>query len=73
MLSTAQVNSNHDYELSVADVLEWEKRHGQIPSGALVSVCLLKCVCVCVCVFHHTNIYYCRAIRKGIAGCEHYK
>jgi kynurenine formamidase len=33
-----QVKKDPGYHLAVADVLEWEKRHGRIPAGAVVFV-----------------------------------
>jgi kynurenine formamidase len=33
---SAQAESNPDYRLTREDVLEWERRHGRIPSGAIV-------------------------------------
>ncbi|HLK34748.1 MAG TPA: cyclase family protein [Terriglobales bacterium] len=34
-----QARSNSDYQLSVADIANWEQTHGQIPQGALVMAC----------------------------------
>lgn len=33
---TEDVNKNHDYIMTVADIEEWEKIHGNIPDGAFV-------------------------------------
>jgi len=33
---TAKALANRDYQLTVADILAWEKKHGRIPSGAWV-------------------------------------
>ncbi len=33
---TAEGKKNPDHEVSAADILRWEKRHGQIPAGAIV-------------------------------------
>jgi len=33
---TAKSSSNRDYQLSVEDILAWEKKHGRIPEGAWV-------------------------------------
>jgi len=33
---TAKVTANRDYQVAVDDFLTWEKRHGLVPSGAIV-------------------------------------